>query len=621
MAAADPTPSEPEAPLTKRPRTMTLQGVGGQVPGIAVAPPRAHRRTPKTYKPDALKRRRFLKAYYVTFSVIASYLWLKFKGKFYGRAYTDREIVEVHRRNAKRIERTLLELQGLFIKVGQALSILASFLPEEFRKELEGMQDNVPPRPFEEIEARILKELGKRPRELFATFNEVPLASASLGQVHEATTHDGRRVAVKVQHVGIEEVVRLDLVTIRQIMRIVQWFVPVQGLDNYYREIRALLLEELDFAREAHNITRIRANFIPGSASGAKLDVENSASRGDSSEVLPELSTPRVLTLSFVEGVKVGAIEELDRLGIDRKELAKQIVHAFCQMIFVDGVYHADPHPGNLLVQKLPDGTSKLVLIDFGAVAELARPMREGIPDFLEGILRRDTDRLIKAMHKMGFLALGSDHAVVEKVIEHFHRKFQDEVKIESLNLKDIKIDPQRGFENLIDLRNMNVGLKELSSSIHIPRDCVLLERTLLLLTGTCTQLDPDMNPMQIVRPYLEKFVLGNRDWTQIAIEAIRDTALKAVGLPEAVDNFIKRAVRGELEMKVPGLRDGFDGLYVLGRQAMFLAGSMGFGGAALWLQVQHGQTELARALLWPAGIFGGIFVLLFLLGRSRQRR
>jgi ubiquinone biosynthesis protein len=618
--AADPTPSVP--PSSKRlseraPRIATLQGVGGAAPAPAPIKPRfsAATKPPRAYRPDALKRRRFLKAYYVTFRVIWSYVWLKLRAKMFGKAVWDREIAEVHRASAKRIERTLLELQGLFIKVGQALSILAGFLPAEFREELEGMQDQVPPRPIEEIEARIIKDLGKKPDDLYASFNPIPLASASLGQVHEAFLHDGRRVAVKVQHHGIEEVVRLDLHTIRQIMRIVQWFVPVQGLDNYYREIRTLLLEELDFAREAQNIIRIRANFV-----GENVD-SDTVPRVDTPEVVPELSTSRVLTLTFVEGIKVGAVDEIDRLGLNRKDLAKQIVHAFCQMIFVDGVYHADPHPGNLLVQKLPDGTAQLVLIDFGAVAELSQPMREGIPEFLEGVLRRDTDRLIKAMRKMGFLSIGSDTAVVEKVIDHFHRKFQDEVKIESLNLKDIKIDPQKGFENLMDLRSMNVGLKELSSSIHIPRDWVLLERTLLLLTGTCTLLDPEMNPMSIVRPYLEKFVLGNRDWTAIAIEAIRDTALRAVGLPEAVDNYIKRAVRGELEIRVPGVRDGFDSLYALGRQAMFLAGSLAFGGAALWLHVTHGQTELAKILLWPAGIFGALFVLAAMFGRARRSR
>jgi len=588
----------------------TLHGVGPAAPPPPRLPPRkAQPSKPaelRAYRPSALKRRRFLKAYRVTAVVIASYLWLKFKKSFFGRAYGERQMIEVHKRNAKRIEKALLELQGLFIKVGQLLSIMANFLPAEFREELEGMQDNVPPRPFEEIEARIKKELGKHPDALYKTFARTPIASASLGQVHEATLDDGTRCAVKVQHNDIEEVVRLDLIAIRQIMGIVQWFVPVQGLDNYYREIRELILQELDFAREAQNITRIGGNFQEDSGVSTPTVIES-------------LSTTRVLTLTFVEGTKVGDVKALDRLGIDRKELAQKIVHAFCQMIFVDGVYHADPHPGNLLVDKLEDGTSKLVLIDFGAVAELSQNMREGIPEFLEGVLRRDTDRLIKAMRKMGFLTYQSDEVVVQRVIEHFHRKFQDEVKIESLNLKDIKIDPQRGFENLIDLRNMNVGLKELSSSIHIPRDWVLLERTLLLLTGVCTQLDPEMNPMQIVRPYLQKFVLGNRDWTQIAIEAVKDTALRAIGLPEAVDGYIKKAVRGELEVRVRGMREGFDSIYALGRQAMYLAVAMGCGGAALWRHVHH-DDRVASWLLYPAGLFAFLFLVASITGRPSRR-
>jgi ubiquinone biosynthesis protein len=560
----------------------------------------------KPFRPSAQKNRRFFKAYVVTLTVIASYVWLRVRRSLFGRRWADEAIVEVHKRNARRIETALVELQGLYIKVGQLLSIMANFLPAVFRDELEGMQDQVPPRPFDEIEARIEKELGKKPDALFRSFRREPLAAASLGQVHEATLFDGTRVAVKVQHCDIEEVVRLDLLAIRQIMRIVQWFLPVEGLDNYYREIRELVLSELDFAREALNIERIRENFLADP-------------RVTTPRVVRELSTSRVLTLTFVEGVKVGRLEEIDALGIDRKALAEQIVHAFCQMIFVDGVYHADPHPGNLLVERLADGTTQLILIDFGAVAELSQPMREGIPEFLEGVLRRDTDALIKAMRKMGFLTGQSDTVIVERVIEHFQRKFQDEVRIESVNLKDIKIDPRKGFENLTDLRKINVGLQELSSSIHIPRDWVLLERTLVLLTGTCTQLDPDMNPMSVVRPYLEKFVLGNRDWTAIALEAVRDTALRAVGLPEKIDRYLQRAVRGELEVRVRGVRETAESIYALGRQAMYLAVTLCAGAMSLWMHVR-GDERLARALLWPAGIAGTLFVLSSVFDRPSRR-
>src|SRR5439155_3469504 len=325
-------------------------------------------------------------------------------------------------------------------------------------------------------------DLGHPVDQLFSRFERRPIASASLGQVHEAYLKDGTRVAVKVQHRDIDTITRLDLKTIRRIMGIVQIFVPVQGLDAYYHQIRQMIAEELDFSREAKNIERLAQNF----AADPKVVFPR---------VVAELSTRHVLTAHFVDGVKVGDTATIDSAGINRRELARKIVRTYCQMIFVDGVYHADPHPGNMLART--DGS--LVLLDFGAVAELSPSMREGIPEFLEGVIRRDTNRLIKALKKMGFLARGDDGEVSEKVIEYFHRRFQEEVRLDSFNLKDIKIDPLRSFENLLDLRRMNIGLRELSGTFHIPRDWVLLERTLLLLTGVCTQLDPEMSPMEVI--------------------------------------------------------------------------------------------------------------------------
>jgi len=553
------------------------------------------------YRPRATNTWRFVRAYMTTFQVIGSYLWLAFWGRAFGQSWKRERLRDVHKRNAALVNATILELQGLFIKVGQLLSIMANFLPEEFRSELEGLQDQVPPRPFEEIKTRIESELGGKIDELFPSFDRHCIASASLGQVHEAKTKDGVRVAVKVQHKDIDEMVKLDLVTIRRIMAIVQWFVPVQGLDAYYHQIKSLLYEELDFSREADNIERIAKNFA-----------------GNDRVVFPtplrELSTRRVLTTTFVDGKKIGDLHGIDALGIDKKDLASRLVRAYCQMIFVDGIYHADPHPGNVLVRS--DGA--IILLDFGAIAELSPQMRDGIPEFLEGVLRRDTDRLIKALRKMGFLARGADDQVSEKIIEYFHRKFQDEVKIESFNLKDVKIDPQRGFENLLDLRKMNIGMKELSSSFHIPKDWVLLERTIILLYGCCSMLDPDLNPMAIIQPYLQDFVFGSRDWQQIALETVREMAMSAVTLPEDLKKYLVRATRGELEVKVKGVQDGARTIYATGRQLVYTAIGVGCGWAALELHF-HREDDLAR---WPLGgaILCGVVLLLSSIF-SRPRR
>ena len=562
-------------------------------------PPRGRLAT----RPAPSARLRFVKAYSTTFVVLASYVWLAVKTRFFGRAYRDQEITAVHRKNARRVERTILELQGVFIKVGQLLSILSNFLPEEFRSELEGLQDQVPPRPFSEIKRCIEAELKQPIAKLFAHLHEAPIASASLGQVHEATLHDGRHVAVKVQHADIDRIVKLDLKTIRRILAIVQWFVPIRGLDSYYHEIKELLRQELDFEREATSIERIAKNFVSDPRVAFPVPVV-------------ELSTKRVLTSSFVEGLKVVDVAGIDRLGIDRKELATRLVRLYCQMIFVDGLYHADPHPGNILVRA--DGA--IVLLDFGAVAELSNDMREGIPEFLEGVLRRDTNKLIRALRKMGFLSRTSDEVMAERVIEHFHQRFQDEVRLDSMNLKDIKIDPQKGFENLLDLRRMNVGLRELSDTFHVPRDWVLLERTLLLLYGCCASLDPDLNPMAIIKPYLQDFVLGNRDFTQIAMETVRDMALKAVTLPEDLRKYLVRATRGEMEIRVRGLNDGARTIYAVGRQIIYTAIAIASGVAALQLHFR-GENEYAR---WAAYVACGAFALLILsslFSRPSMRR
>lgn len=561
------------------------------------------RRSVARYRGRSENRWRFVRAYTTTFQVIFSYLWLFWKARFLGRSYREQHLPAVHTRNARRVYETILRLQGLFIKVGQALSIMANFLPEAFRRELEGLQDQVPPRPFGEIARRIEEDLGAPPAELFARFEKVPLASASLGQVHEATTKDGVRVAVKVQHHDIDEIVRLDLRTIRRILRIVQWFVPVQGLDGYYHQIKELLSRELDFTLEADNIERIARNF-------------SKDSRVLFPTPLRALSTKRVITTTFMDGKKLGDLAALERMGVDKKELASRLVRAFCQMIFVDGVYHADPHPGNMLV----DAEGNLVLLDFGAVAELSQPMREGIPEFLEGVLRRDTERLIRALRKMGFLSRTSDEAVSEKVIEYFHRRFQEEVKLESFNLKDIKIDPQRGFENLLDLRRMNVGLKELSGAFEIPRDWVLLERTILLVYGSCAQLDPELNPMRIIQPYLQEFVLGNRDWQQVAMETVRDMALGAVTLPDDLRKYLVRATRGEMEVRVRGMQEGARTVYAIGRQLIYTAIGLGTGYAALHLHERGEDGASTRALLGVSAFCAVMLAISSIFGRPRAR-
>ncbi|QQR89012.1 MAG: AarF/ABC1/UbiB kinase family protein [Myxococcales bacterium] len=545
---------------------------------------------PRSSYPTSL---RFVKAYWVTFQVILSYVRLRFRTYFAGPDYYQSNVGAIHRRNAERIEQTILQLKGLFIKVGQLISIMTNFLPEEFRKPLQRLQDQVPARPIEEIRKRIEEELHGSPDTLFAYFCEQPLASASLGQVHRARLKDGTEVVVKVQHHDIDRIVQADLKTIWRILRVVRWFVPVQGMELMYRQIKEMVFAELDFELEVLFMRQIAANLADLPDVGVPAP-------------LAEFCTKKVMTTTFVDGSKLTDHEKLEIWKLNRKVLAERLVRAYCKMIFVDGLYHADPHPGNLMIT--PHG--EIVLIDFGAVAELSPSMKRGIPDFLEAVIKRDTPGIFRALRTMGFIAHGNEaERASERIIEYFHRKFQDEVKLDSFNLKDIKVDPQRSLENLVDLKRQEIGLRELTGAFQVPKDWVLLERTILLLAGVCTDLDPDMNPMVVIRPYLEEFVLGeHRDFTTLILNATKETALSALSVPDDLRRYLSKASRGELEIRVRNFPEAGQLIYTAAHQLIYALFSMFFGTAAIFFHLQAWFT-LSR---WASGFAAAFFVTMF---------
>ncbi|MCP4606490.1 MAG: AarF/ABC1/UbiB kinase family protein [Proteobacteria bacterium] len=504
-------------------------------------------------------------------------------------------------KNAKRIEEAILRLQGLFIKVGQLFSIMTNFLPKEFRSGLQNMQDAVPARPYFQIEKRVREELGGSPLEIFKTFDENPIASASLGQVHVATTKDGRKVAVKVQHIGVEGMSRSDLKTIKRIVGIIKIFLHVHGLDNFYQEIRSMIFLELDFQHEAAHIGEIACNFVDSS----KVVLPR---------VIPELSTSRVLTLEFVDGIKITDRDRLKEVGLDPGQVAIDLTTAYCQMIFVDGVYHADPHPGNILVQE--DG--KIVFLDFGAIGHLSQSMRQGLSSFLEAIIKADEEQLLRALRSMGFLQRGSDSAeAADRVIEHFHRKFQEEIRLEEFSLSSIKIDPRKGFETLADVRQMNISIRELSSAFQIPKEWVLLERTALLLAGLCTHLDPDMNPAETIRPYLEEFVLGkDKDWSEVLFDLSREKLFSFLSLPNKIDKTINRTLAGKVTFRIDGISTGVERIYAAGHQMIYTVLASVSAGVGIYFH-HVGSMDMSLYAAHAAGGFG----ILILLSMLRARR
>lgn len=575
---------------------------------------------------------RLLLAYRVTFVVIASYYFLRFRLRFASDERALRLMTDTHLRNARRILLGIERLQGLFIKVGQLISILSNVLPEEFRSELTTLQDRVPPRPYADVEKRFREEFGGRgPLQVFAQFSQTPVASASIGQVHRARTFSGIDVAVKVQYPDINEIVRLDLRALGRIFSILHWLAPQHGMQAVFAEIRDMILAELDFELEAKNSQRIAENFTASSASSLRLDGERASPLAVAfPEVFRDFSTSRVLTTRWVDGIKVSNLARLDRLGIDRTALARTVVTAYCQQIFRDGIYHADPHPGNLLV--LPakrqandesdtgDGSATLVFLDFGAVAELSPRMRRGIVETLQAALTRDTPRLVSAMKDMGFIARGADPDIFERVVDFFHDKLQAEVKLDSFSLSDVRLKPEMKFEVLSDLRRLNVSLRDLLQHFHVPKEWILLERTLLLLLGLCTELDPKLEPMQVIRPYISEFVLGkDRDLSRLLVETTRDVLGTALALPGDLRRFLSRAQRGQLEVRFRGVDEGARLLYTLGHQIIYAAcGIAAFAASIIW--EGRGDFERADYALYGCGTFGVFLLWSMLTTRARSR-
>lgn len=552
---------------------------------------------------------RLLYAYYVTVRVTFSYLWFSLWRRFRSPQSAARVLRKKHQRNARRVEAAIIRLRGMFIKIGQLISIMANVLPDAFRDELQRLQDQVPSRPSRDMEARFREEFGGRTtRDLFAEFDEKPVASASIAQVHRARLASGQHVAVKVQYSDIEKTVKADLRALRRIFGMLGWLMPDYGFDVIYREIREMVIRELDFRQEAAAIERIAVNLKQRPDVGVP-------------RVIPECSTMRVLTTEWVDGVKVSDLVALDAQGIDRRQVARTCLESYCQQIFVDGLYHADPHPGNLLVRATPTpGAPQVVFLDFGATSTVSAAMRRGMISFLQGAMTRDTSRIVTAMKDMGFISRRADPEVFDRVVEYFHDKFRVQLKFDNWTLKDLRFDPEQTFASLLDLRELNVSLADLRDAFHIPKEWILLERTLLLLLGVCTTLDPEMNPTPVIRPYLERFLLGEKkEWTEAAAEAARETALSALAVPAELNRLLARALRGELEVRVSHLEESALAIYDVGRQLLW--GLLTSASAMLSVFANdRGHATLTAGAAIASGVFG-VFLLWSLPRRRRFRR
>ncbi|MEL7424749.1 MAG: AarF/UbiB family protein [Bacteroidota bacterium] len=538
--------------------------------------------------------KRIRKAYSVFARVAFSYLWLYLRKRLFGQAYFEKRITSLHIRSAERVKKAILELQGLFIKVGQLLSILTNFLPEEFQAPLDSLQDQVPARPYEQVRQRIVAELGKEPEDLFADFSREPLAAASIGQAHRARLEDGTEVVVKVQHLNIEAIAEVDLRIIQRIQSIVSWWFQIKGMDHVYTQVRQMIEEELDFEQEANYMQVIATNL--------------SDQEGIS---VPDVHLPysrkRVLTTTWKSGVKISNVVQLQEWGLDQEEITRRLLTAYSKMVFKDGLYHADPHPGNILVQE--DGT--IVLLDFGAVASLKPQMREGLSELIEAAVKNDVAAMVEASRKMGFLAPGREaELLAEQMIDALRNFLQQEIKLEGLNFKNIEVDP---FNNSLFELIQNIGISGVTSTVQVPKEFVLLNRMATLLLGINMTLAPQLNPLEVVRPYVQKFVLGDRgDLVTFVTRLLRDTATDVLQLPGELQRVLRQARRGQLDVASVDTRQGsrlvYQGLKQLSYTVLLIAAA-----SFTYLFQQSGEDQLMNGFA-AFTIFIG-----FLLWRSTR--
>ncbi len=396
-------------------------------------------------------------------------------------------------RNAKRLLGGILKLRGVYIKLGQVLSIMGGFLPRVYGRELEQLQDQVPPTSWANVERAITTELKKHPDEIFASFDREPLAAASLGQVHRATTKDGVKVAVKILYPGIRDVIRVDMRVVRLAMRAYKLFFPFGGTERIYHSLVDLLRRETDYIHEGECMTRMRKNF-----------------EGDDTvafpEVLSELTTDSVLTMTFMEGIKITKFEELDKLGVSRTEVATRLVQAFYKMLFLHRLFHADPHPGNFLVQPTDNPNEpKVVVLDFGAVSEAREELLDGMMDVLQGVFVEDSSLALKGIRQMGFVATEGNRELLERTVITY---FQKLMKIRDRTPAALMRANPKDLEALVNPEVEREDLRELMKSFDYPEGWFYIERACVLMFWLCGQIDPELDTMQVGFPYVAPLLL-----------------------------------------------------------------------------------------------------------------
>lgn len=396
--------------------------------------------------------------------------------------------------------RSILEHLGpTFIKMGQLASTRPDLIPPHIIKELEKLQDDVPPFPYEEAVKIIERELGEPIDQLFAGFERVPMASASIGQVYRAELHDGTKVAVKVQRPNIEKTIETDLEIIADWVRLaearLEWARRYR-LREIVEELSRALRQEIDYTAEARNGEK----FVYQSKSWEHVHVP---------QIYWDYSTKRVLTTQYYEGIPLSDMAAIDRAGYDRKLIAERLTTTILQQILMEGFFHGDPHPGNILVMANQD----LVLLDFGMVGRLTPSMKKYFSQFVIGLRNQSTKGVIRAITNMGVVPDDVNREQLYADIDELREKYY-KVPFSSIRLS-------------VAVQDMfNVAYRH---QISVPVELTMLGKALLTLEGVVSMLDPNFSVFDVAEPFGKRLVKEQFSPKRLARSWLED-------LPEYVD-------------------------------------------------------------------------------------
>lgn len=427
--------------------------------------------------------RRFRKLVFFFVRILLSFLWLHQQSRWHDEQWAYERSEQLGVRYARRYRVMAVEMGGVLIKLGQFFSTRVDIFPKAVIDELATLQDEVQEVPFAALETVFESEFGQPWAELFAWINPQAIAAASLGQVHEGRLPDGTKVAIKVLRPGIEHITRIDLKVLRLVLRYLKrktrWG-QVFDLDLIYQEFHDTLMEELDYRQEGQNAEALASTL----SNWPDLLFP---------QIYWDFSRRRVLTMQFMEGVKINELEALDAQEVDRRKLAELIMNIYCQQILIDGFFHADPHPGNLLVS--PEG--KLVMLDFGMVGRIDPSRRQPMIDFCVTVLKQDYVGAAELLIKMGFLRPHADTQLIGRLLQSMIDIF--------MASRDMP-DNQASHQLMQDLERLFY-----EQPFQIPGHYFLIGRCGGILLGIGVELDPDINFIESVRPWFDRMIKEER--------------------------------------------------------------------------------------------------------------